>query len=191
MKKRTGIFGGSFDPVHSGHIQVVESFLKSNLFHDLLILLTPTPPHKQNKNQASYNHRFEMLKMAFREYKNVMVSDLETNLPKPSYTLQTVRYLKNHYEDHNWFLCIGEDSVVHFDSWYQYKEILQLVTLVVAERPGFDKEKVKPEILEQTIFVEHNPVDISSTKIRNKTLNTGEVLPDEVAAYISKHNLYT
>lgn len=132
-----------------------------------------------------------MLKMAFREYKNVMVSDLETNLPKPSYTLQTVRYLKNHYEDHNWFLCIGEDSVVHFDSWYQYKEILQLVTLVVAERPGFDKEKVKPEILEQTIFVEHNPVDISSTKIRNKTLNTGEVLPDEVAAYISKHNLYT
>jgi len=191
MKTRTGIFGGSFDPVHSGHIQAAESFLKSNLIHQLLVLLTPTPPHKQNSDQASYRCRFEMLKMAFRDYGNIMISDLETRLSKPSYTLHTLNYLINRNKDRTWFLCVGEDSIVHFDSWYQYKDILKLVPLVVAGRPGFDKESVKPEILERSVFVDHEPVDISSTGIRNRTLKTGEVVPGEVAAYISKHNLYT
>lgn len=192
MKNRVGIFGGSFNPVHSGHIKVAESFLNSNIIDQLLLLLTPNPPHKKSENQVPFAHRFEMLKLAFQGYGRVTVSDLERELASPSYTLQTIQHLQNEYPETSFYLCLGEDSIQNFHKWFNYEEILKLVPLLVAERPGYDSSVIEDQILERAIFVEHKPVDVSSTDIRNT--NGGgkpdENIPSQVMEYINKHNLY-
>lgn len=190
MKKRIGILGGSFDPVHCGHVRIASSFLTSGLIDTLLILLSPYPPHKQNREQAAFSHRFEMLKLAFRGIERVEISDLEKKLEKPSYTLHTLEYLQKENPETLYYLCLGEDSLQHFDEWYKYRKILKKADLLVAERPGFDKSGVDKEILEHAIFVEHDPYPISSTAIRKLRVNIKEDLPNAVAAYIEKNNLY-
>lgn len=190
MGKRVGIFGGSFDPVHNGHISVVKSFLKSGLIDELLVLLTPNPPHK-NSEGTDFEHRLKMLKLAFRGIEKAVVSDLERKLPSPSYTVQTIEYLQKKNPDTNYFYCLGEDSIKIFHTWHRYSEILERVPILVAERPGFSSEGIDDDILERTIFVDHNPVDMSSTKVRNhKNEDRFSNLPEIVKKYIHDHNLY-
>lgn len=191
MEKRVGIFGGSFDPVHNGHIRIVQSFLKSGLVDEILVLLTPDPPHKKQENQAPFSHRMEMLKRAFAGQKQVQVSDLETKLPAPSYTLQTIEYLQEKFPETTWFLCMGEDSLATFKDWHRYDEILNKLTLLVAERPGIEISNVSPEILEKTAFVKHEPVNISSSGIRGEgNADSSPSIPEPVADYIRQHRLY-
>ena len=190
MEKRVGIFGGSFDPVHNGHIQIARSFLKSGLIRQLLVLPTPSPPHKQGLDQADYTHRFEMLKLAFRSIDHIQVSNLEQTLPHPSYTLQTIEHLQREYPGSIFYLCLGEDSLRDFHKWYQYKKILDKVNLLVAKRPEINTTEVAPEILEKTIFIKHEPVSVSSTEIRQTNGHEANDLPPSVADYIKKHNLY-
>jgi nicotinate-nucleotide adenylyltransferase len=190
LGNRVGIFGGSFDPVHNGHISVVKSFLKSGLIDEVLVLLTPNPPHK-NSEGADYEHRLKMLKLAFRGMDKVVVSDLERKLPSPSYTVQTIEYLQKKNPDTNYFYCLGEDSIKDFQTWHRYSEILEMVSILVAERPGFSSEGMDDEILERTIFVDHEPIDMSSTKVRNKEIEDRfSNLPASVKKYIHDHNLY-
>lgn len=190
MKRRVGILGGSFDPVHCGHVRIANSFLESGLIDELLVILSPYPPHKQNQEQADFSRRLEMLKLAFADIKGVRISDVEQKLKKPSYTLQTIEYLQKQNPDNLYYLCIGEDSLQHFDEWYKYQKILEKVHLLVAERPGFNKSEADPEILEKTIFVEHQPYLASSTTIRKRDGELKEDLPEAVAAYIDQHHLY-
>ncbi|MDR9366407.1 MAG: nicotinate (nicotinamide) nucleotide adenylyltransferase [Balneolaceae bacterium] len=190
MEKRVGIFGGSFDPVHKGHFKITRSFLNSGLIRELLILLTPSPPHKQATDQTDFSHRYEMLKLAFQTEDQVRVSDLEKDLPQPSYTLQTIEYLQNRYPDSIFYLCLGEDSLRDFHKWHKYKKILERVTLLVARRPEVDTSSVDPEILEKVIFIDHEPVSVSSTEIRQANGHEMDDLPPTVADYIKKHNLY-
>lgn len=190
MKARVGIFGGSFDPIHRGHVQAAASFMKSRLIDELLILLTPDPPHKKSSHQAAYSHRLQMLKLAFQQKRNVRISTLENDLPVPSYTVKTIEYLQKRHPGTRFFLCLGEDGILHFHKWYQYQKILQQVPLLVAERPGFDSELVSDDILERTIFVEHAPYGVSSTEIREKAVFPDDFLPGSVAEYIRKNHLY-
>jgi nicotinate-nucleotide adenylyltransferase len=191
LEKRVGIFGGSFDPVHNGHIKIARSFLNSGLIRELLILLTPSPPHKQATDQTDFSHRFEMLKLAFQSEEQVRVSDLEKELPQPSYTLQTIKHLQNRYPDAIFYLCLGQDSLRDFHKWHKYKKILERVTLLVASRPDVDTSSVDPEILEKVIFIDHEPVSVSSTEIRNRREEERNELPAAVAEYIERHHLYS
>ncbi|WP_069131786.1 nicotinate (nicotinamide) nucleotide adenylyltransferase [Rhodohalobacter halophilus] len=189
--KRIGLFGGSFDPVHNGHVEAVKSFLNSGFIDEVWILLTPDPPHKSGQVLNRFEHRLEMLKLAFRSLNRVKISQIETELPKPSYTLRTIEHLKNRYPDHLFYLCLGEDSLQTFHQWYKYREIIGECSLIVVDRPGADHSEVAPEILEETIFVEHQPQDISSTEIRSKPgSRVKRKLPADVQAYIQKNNLY-
>ncbi|NBC66862.1 MAG: nicotinate (nicotinamide) nucleotide adenylyltransferase [Bacteroidetes bacterium] len=190
--KRIGLFGGAFDPVHTGHVHVADSFLHSHVIDELLILPTPDPPHKNLGASTSFEHRFEMLQLAFRQKERVEVSTIEKNLPSPSYTLQTIEQLQNENPQNIYFLCIGEDNLASFHRWHRYRDILDKVTLLVVSRPGSDARTQDPEILEKTIVVDHDEVEVSSTKIRSKG-QPGKIItdiPDEVADYINKHNLY-
>lgn len=190
--KRIGLFGGSFDPVHNGHIEAVNSFLKSGVIDEVWILLTPDPPHKTDQQKTDYEHRYNMLKLAFEESDRIKISEFEKELPKPSYTLQTIHHLKNQFPDYTFFLCLGEDSLQSFHKWHRYEEILEECTLLVVDRPGSDHSGVDSDIMEQTILVDHQPIDISSTEIRETSDSSSiQKLPDEVQNYIQKNKLYT
>jgi len=190
LSARIGIYGGSFDPVHNGHVFAVQSFLNSGLIDELWVLLTPYPPHKTDQSQSDYRHRFEMLKLAFEGYDNVLIKTVENELPSPSYTLQTLEHLEKKHPSHTFFLCLGEDSIQHFHTWHRYKDILKKCSIIVVERPGFNSSDVDELILEKTIFIDHSPVDISSSRIRENTGSAESEVPQSVADYIEKHQLY-
>lgn len=188
-----GVLGGTFDPVHNGHIAIAKSFLQSDYINSLLILLTPEPPHKKEQHLTNYNERLRMLMAAFKPVDNTKVSDLEYTLPAPSYTYQTLRYLKKNWPDNDFFLCLGEDSYHNFRKWHRWKGIITLSELLVAARPGTKKNKDDKKIAPYAHFVEHTPVLISSSKIREKIKNNlpvEEFVPEAVLELIKKENLY-
>lgn len=190
---RVGLFGGTFDPVHNGHISIVRSFLQSGYIDKLWILLTPVPPHKLNKEHVSFDHRKEMLRLAFQDVEHVSISTIEQTLPKPSYTVQTVTHLAQKYPEDEFSLCIGEDSLAQFHTWKDYRKLLEHCQLLVAERPDTEHNEVRSEIMEKVQFIPHDPVEASSTEIR-ELLNSGKdpqlLLPDRVYSYIKEHKLY-
>lgn len=192
MAQTAGIFGGAFDPVHRGHVACIRSFLQSGLIDRILILPTPHPPHKEDGPVASFEDRYNMLLIACSEFGDrVEVSDLERTLDPPSYTVRTLRTLQKRHPKVEFKLCIGEDSLVSFSSWYRYREILERTELLVAERPGFSVDSIPSEILDRATFVDHTPVESSSTTLRRSGSGwKKEDLPSGVFEYITEHELY-
>lgn len=191
--KPVGLLGGTFDPVHNGHISIARSYLASPYIEKLYVTLTPSPPHKENRELTPYRHRKKMLEMAFRDIENSIISDVEKKLPEPSYTVNTVNYFKKKYPQSQLFLCIGEDSLADFKTWYQWKQILAKSKLLVARRPDTHFHDLDPEIAGQACFVDHEPVDISSSDLRKRMTEgkpVGGMLPDDVIDYIQEHDLY-
>ncbi|NGP89086.1 nicotinate (nicotinamide) nucleotide adenylyltransferase [Fodinibius halophilus] len=192
-KEAIGLFGGSFDPVHNGHLSIARSFLDSGYISALWILLTPNPPHKIEQSLTSYELRLQMLKRAFAEWEDVTISDIEDRLPNPSYTVQTVRHLAKAYPGKNFYLCIGEDSAHHFTSWHRWREILSYCELLVAHRP-YDKElELDPEVARDAHVIDHKPINISSTEVRNLIQSDGDIsglVPASVQDFIHQNNPY-
>ncbi len=188
-----GLLGGTFDPVHRGHLSIARSFLESGHIDELWILLTPHPPHKRGEEQAPYELRYEMLRVAFSDYERVRISSVEKELESPSYTWQTLSFLRKRYPDKRFCLCIGEDSYRQFTSWKNWRRIAENHTILVARRPNTDNNDL-PEILRESCrFVEHRPVDISSTRIRELLEEGEEVsdwLPERVRTIIRMEGLY-
>lgn len=192
-EKAVGLFGGSFDPVHRGHISIAESFLNTSHIYELWVMLTPESPHKQREEKTDYNLRFEMLQLAFADVKNAKVSDFEQQFSPPYYTVDTLRELKRTFKNKRFFLCMGEDSLIDFDSWYHWEEILEYCELLVARRPSYDVKKLNNKIRENTYFVSHKPMDISSTEIRKKVQEDEKIdglVPTEVEEFILERKLY-
>lgn len=193
MEKRIGLFGGTFDPVHNGHISIAHSFLNSNQLTELWVLLTPYPPHKRDANQASYQLRYEMLKEAFSGIDNLNILTIENELPKPSFSFNTIQHLKETNPNTEFYFCIGEDNLSKFNTWKHHKEILNEAKLMVAQRPGENHFDVDDYILEKTIFVEHNPINASSTQIKESLLEEEQLeklIPKKVLDIIKREALY-
>jgi nicotinate-nucleotide adenylyltransferase len=188
--KRVGLFGGTFDPVHKGHVAVARSFLESGAIDELWVLLTPHPPHKQAREKTGYDDRYRMLTLAFQHLDDISISTIENELSPPSYTVKTIRHLQEKHPETKFYLCIGQDSLRHFHEWYRVEEILDRVNLLVAERPGVDSRNVDPQILEHVMFIQHEPVEASSTRVRKANGFKPEDLPQPVADYIEKKGLY-
>lgn len=193
MSKRIGLFGGTFDPVHNGHVSIADSFLKCGLIDELWVLLTPFPPHKQTENQVPYTIRLTLLEAAFGDTPKLSINTIENRLPKPSYSVQTIRHLKDEYPDATFYYCMGEDSLAHFHTWKYYAEILEECELLVAKRPGVSHDEVEDRILSRTHFVSHTPLEISSSSIKER-VDSGksikELLPKTVHKIIEKEQLY-
>jgi nicotinate-nucleotide adenylyltransferase len=191
-KLHIGLLGGSFNPVHKGHVAIVESFLSSPLIDKLWIIPSFSPPHKESDDLAPFDLRFEMLRSVFADNKRITVTDVEKNLAVPGYTLQTLSYLQEIYTDANFIWCMGSDSLTSFHTWFKYKEIIANWKLLIAERPNESHEAVSQDILDACSFVEHQPVEYASSSIREEIKKSGgsDAIPESALEIIKHHKLY-
>lgn len=193
LSEKIGLLGGSFDPVHNGHLAIARSFLASSYIAELWVLLTPHPPHKRDQSPASYELRYKMLQKAFTDFDRVKVSNIEKKLPDPSYTVRTLEFLTDRYSEKSFFLCLGSDSAQHFTQWYQWQKILSYCELLIAARPSAKDMELDQEIAQKAHFIDHQPISVSSTEVRNKVSSAQDIVdfvPAPVEKIIHQQNLY-
>jgi|AntAceMinimDraft_1070359.scaffolds.fasta_scaffold04756_8 nicotinate-nucleotide adenylyltransferase len=203
MRKTVGIFGGTFDPPHLGHLSLIQSFLDFPKIDELWVIPALESPHKVGEVSSSFDHRYQMCKVAFSGIENLFLKDIEASFPKPSYTFRTLQYLKEHHSACEFVLCLGLDSLYSFNRWVKWEAIINENKLIVAERKGILRKEVEKKIVTSTEFIEaHKAVDFSSSEIRlyiNKLAFFQDIsdeklqqlgLNADVFSYIEKHDLY-
>jgi nicotinate-nucleotide adenylyltransferase len=195
-----GILGGTFDPIHLGHLEAAAAAQRALSLDRVLLLPSRTPPHRSTEPQASVFHRFAMAALAAAE-RGFLVSDLELRRDGPSYTALTLEALhRDGYAPAQLFFITGSDAFAEVATWYDYPRILQLANFVVVSRPGAPRPSdliPSPESLipaaPSVISVEANTPNVSSTEIRRRA-GAGESLdglvPSSVAGHIRRHHLY-
>lgn len=202
-KRFTAVFGGTFDPIHMGHIKLAEEVIKLDLADEVMFVPAGKPPHKLNKPISSANHRIEMVKLVLDEYQEFSVSDYEiVNQRKTSYTVNTLRALQAAFPERRFRLMMGMDNFLDLDSWHKYQEIISNYELIVFTRPNTRRislNKITEKFgnrftpkLENSV-IDTVDVDISATEIRKRVAGgqdlSGLVLP-AVAEYIIENELY-
>lgn len=190
MGRRIGLFGGAFDPFHKGHLAVVKSVMNSNIVDECWIIPTFEPPHRSEPFYP-YRHRKKMAELATAQIPQVFVSNIESHLQTPSYTWKTVEHITSGEPDLRLFLCLGEDSLMSFQNWMNSEKLLERCSLLVAERPGYNPVDIPENILKKTLFLEHNPIDCSSSEIRKRTLDNWpnpDDLPIAVYEYLLSYH---
>lgn len=185
---KVGIYGGSFNPVHKGHIFVAK-FIKEYLQLDLLLIIPVGIPSHKEDILADSRLRFEMCKKAFAGIDGIIVSDIELKSEDVSYTYDTLLKVIKKYPNADYFEIIGEDSGENFHKWKNYQEILKLSKVVVLRRKGY-KTKIEDNNI---IQVENTYVDFSSTDVREKIkkgMEIKDMVPEEVEKIIFENSLY-
>ncbi|MCM8777711.1 MAG: nicotinate-nucleotide adenylyltransferase [Candidatus Omnitrophica bacterium] len=190
--KRIGIIGGTFDPVHIGHLIIAEKAREEFFLEKVIFIPAGIPPHKRETFVSPY-HRFEMVKIAIRDNIYFEVSDIEIKREKPSYTFDTVMSLQKQNPNIDIFFITGEDIFYELKTWYRYKELVKNVVFLVAPRK--DKiEKMVPGIPYLKYKFIHSPlIDISSSYIRGCLAEGKSVkylISEGVIKYIRRHKLY-
>jgi len=179
---RTGIFGGSFNPIHNGHISLARQLREKAGLDEVWLMVSPQNPLKATTDLLDDHIRMEMARLAVEGETGIVASDYEMHLPKPSYTWHTLQALKQDYPDREFVLMIGGDNWALFDKWYHADDIRKNFQIVVYPRRG---AKGGIDGLEL--------IDISSTEIRSRIkadIPISNMVPKAVAEYIKKHELY-
>lgn len=198
--KKIGIFGGSFNPPHNGHINIVRQVSDLFGFYKVIVIPSYISAHKENDDKISARQRLEMCELAFNDA-NVEVSDIEIRRKGKSYTYDTVTQLRESV-DGELYLIIGSDMLMIFESWYRYRDILNSVKVIAACRTYSDRElrglKEKAQQLnnicpEAVTVCEIQPFEASSTEIRRMAGNKEDItsfVPKQVEKYIIERGLY-
>jgi nicotinate-nucleotide adenylyltransferase len=188
-----GLFGGTFDPIHLGHLIISELILEELELNQVWLVPAAQPPHKLDHTISSFSHRAAMAERAIHNNPRLAVNRIEETLTGPSYTVQTLRLLTESFPLNRYFLIIGADSFVNFDQWKDPWEILDLCVPVVYPRSGYDCSKADQRLMEKSLFPGLPLIGLSSSVIREriKALKTVRyMVPDCVAQYIQQHQLY-
>jgi len=202
LTKRIGIMGGSYDPIHMGHLIIAQDAAERLELSEVVFIPAAVPPHKQHLKQVDPEHRLNMLRLAVEADIRFSVSDLEMQRGGISYTLDTICELRAERPDVEWVLIVGSDTLVDLHNWYRIDELLNLCEVATFLRPGEnDLEKIvgkvqvaerhKQRLLENVIGA--HLVEISSTEIRMRVaegLSIRYLVPPEVEMYIFEHGLY-
>lgn len=190
---RIGIYSGSFNPVHVGHISLVEYIVKQNIVDQVWLIRSPQNPLKVNSSLLSDEHRAEMLRLATEGRQGLSISTIEDNLPKPNYTINTLRALQEQYPDEEFYLIIGADNWDIFDKWKDWDIIIRDFHLIVYPRPGYEYPEIDQESFPTVQVVDAPQFDLSSTEIRD-LIKEGEPITgyvdEKVEEYIIANNLY-
>ncbi|HVO75562.1 MAG TPA: nicotinate-nucleotide adenylyltransferase [Ignavibacteriaceae bacterium] len=186
-----GIFGGTFDPPHIGHLVTAQAVLEIRKLHKIIFIPNGISPNKKYRGGACAQDRLNMLKLSIRGIPYFEYSTLEVENPEKSYTINTLQMLKNLYEKIE--LVIGYDNLLEFRTWKEPDEIIKLVKLVVLQRNVNSKPERKDRFYKAAAFVKTPIIEISSTEIRRrvkKGLPIDYLVADKVKEYIYKFNLY-
>lgn len=219
MRRRVGIYGGTFDPVHNGHLKVAEAILNAFAMDQLFFVPAFTPPHKRKQAISSPFHRMSMLALATAEFSKMFVSTVELEAPSRPYTIETLGRLQAELDPVQLFFIMGADSFKDLASWREYERILNEFDVIVAMRPGYRSEngaegagRLSPDLearildlrggqrptnleskARRTYLTDYVTVDVSATQIR-EAIEQGrpidDMVPPSVAAYIEKYQLY-
>lgn len=186
---RIGILGGTFNPVHIGHLILAEEAREKLGLDRIIFVPTALPPHKEDLNIAPASDRLKMIKLAIGGNKYFTVSDMEIKRQGRSYTIDTLNELKRRYGKDELYFIIGSDLLKYLDEWKDLAQIIKMVKFLAATRPGYPLEQIPNYI--QTLAI--RAVDVSGFEVRqcvreNKSFRY--LVPDKVFGYINKKGLY-
>lgn len=201
-KRRVGIFGGTFDPVHQGHLLLAEQCREQAQLDQVWFVPAARPPHKADQALTPFAQRVEMLALATAGHPAFRIEELERDRPGASYTVDTLETLHARHPDHELFLLLGSDCLPDLPTWREPRRILQLVTLLVVARPGWplwsDTDLAQalglPAATSVRQQVAHIPLfEVSSRDLRRRVAAGQSIrylVPRAVEEYIAGHGLY-
>ncbi|MBQ9554832.1 MAG: nicotinate-nucleotide adenylyltransferase [Muribaculaceae bacterium] len=191
---KIGIFGGSFDPIHTGHAIIAQHIISSGAVDRLWFMVSPVNPLKAGKErQVTDSDRLRMVEMVSRPMEGVETSAFEFTMPRPSYTIDTLNALQAKFPDDEFFLVIGADNWEVFNKWRNSEEILANYHILVYPRLGHEVN-IPVELQERVQLVGAPVIELSSTQVRERLasgLSVRYYVPDGVHDYITSHNLYS
>ena len=188
---KIGLYFGSFNPVHNGHLAIANYFLEFTDIDKIWFVVSPQNPFKNKNSLLNEYHRLELINLAIDDFPNFYASNIEFNLPKPSYTIDTLTYLKEKYKKKTFVLIMGGDNLVSIHKWKNYKQIVNLTELYIYPRPSFDSKKFNK--LYNITIVNAPLMEISSSFIRKAIKNNKDVrffLHKNTYDYIKEMNFY-
>jgi len=214
----TGLFGGTFNPIHLGHLKVAEEVCRRFPLDRILFIPSYIPPHKSSGEVVPVRHRLKMVEIACHNFPAFEVSEVEARHPGPSYSIITLRKLKQDWPEDRFFFIVGTDAFLEIETWKDYDQLLRECSFIVVRRPGFEIELlekvierigIRPATIlkprQRVVFKSENlkpgsifllaarTPDISSTEIRKRVragLSIAGLVPPGVEQYIKRYKLY-
>ncbi|MFQ5886297.1 MAG: nicotinate-nucleotide adenylyltransferase [Anaerolineae bacterium] len=194
---RIGVLGGTFDPIHYGHLAAAEEARAKLNLHEVIFVVAGVPPHKLDEEITPAEDRYAMVELAIASNPHFSVSRIDLDRPGPSYTVDTIALLRQKWTEEIYFI-MGVDSLMEIDTWHQPQRLIQLCRLVAVERPGFvpDMERLEaavPGITARMEIIDMPQMEISSTDLQRRVregLPIKYQLPPQVEKYIYQHRLY-
>ena len=192
--KKIGLYLGTFNPIHNGHITLANYFANIIDLDEVWVVLTPQNPFKKKYNLIEDDYRLEMANNTFNHLKNIKVSDIEFKLDKPNYTIDTINRLSEDFPNKQFTLLIGEDNLANFHHWKDYSKILEVVEVFVYPRTtttNVDNEFINNKKIK---ILDAPKIEISSDEIRKKMKEGVDIksyLPKVVYEYIIEKRLYS
>lgn len=198
--KKVGILGGTFNPIHMGHLVLAESAREAFLLDEILFIPSGIPYMKNQKEVLEVSERVAMTSLAIEDNPHFALSTIEAENPDNSYTFETICKLKERHPNTDYYFIIGADSLFHIESWKQPETIFDQTTIIAAVRDSLGLEacqnkaaQLKERYQANILLLPHRMIDISSTEIRERIREKKSIrymLPDKVIAYIDRKNLY-
>ncbi len=191
MKKNVGLFFGSFNPVHTGHMIIANFIVNHTDLDEVWMVISPHNPHKEKKTLAQDYDRLVMVELAIGDNPKIKASNIEFALPKPSYTIDTLTYLNEKYPQKTFNLIMGGDNLASLHKWKNYEQILKHHNIIVYQRPNYDLGELKDH--ERVQILEAPMLSISASYIRS-LIKEGKscqyLVPDKVFSYLNENMIY-
>lgn len=190
--KNIALYFGSFNPIHQGHLIIAQHIINAGLCDELWFVVSPHNPHKNRRELAPAEDRLEMCKLAIENHPLIKVSDIEFQLPTPSFTIQTLDTLEKKFPEHNFSIVMGQDSVENLHTWKKYEDILKYRIYYYPRSSGNAKDIVV-DTKSISKLSDAPIIELSSTQLRADIRNNTSIrfrTPDKVVNFIFSNNLY-
>jgi nicotinate-nucleotide adenylyltransferase len=187
---KIGLFFGSFNPIHHGHLMVASFIANHTDLQQVWLVVSPQNPHKTQTSLLNEYDRLHLAQLAIEDDTQIKVSDIEFKLPKPSYTIDTLTYLQEKYPQHQFYVIMGSDSFQNLPKWKNFEALVKNYQFIVYRRPGFD---ITEDYGADIQYLEAPMLELSATLIRNNCkdgITIRYLVPEQVRLEIERNNYF-